>query len=274
MKQISSWINLLVAGAFLCVCGLLVYQVFALGWPQLTQEFLFSDVESAGRKGGIWPVLINTVVIVGLSGLLTVFIGIPVGFYLSDSRSQRKHFARLTSFSLDTLASTPSIVFGLVGYIVFSRLFGFGYSLLSGVLTMTMMCLPFFIRITEVGLSILPKEMGQSAEALGISTFRYFFSVVVPLGMPVFATAFTLALGRGFAETAALIFTSGYATRMPESLLDSGRTLSVHILDLAMNVSGADKMAYASAVILLLISFTFNLSARVAMRWWQLNRQV
>lgn len=274
MKHIRSGLYFICAGAFLAICGLLIYQVFAFGWPQISREFLFSDVLSAGRDGGVWPVLVNTLVIVGLSGLLTVIIGIPVGFYLSDSRSRKKNFARLTSFSLDTLASTPSIVFGLVGYIVFSRLFGFGYSLISGVLTVAMMCLPFFIRITEVGLSILPKEMGQSAEALGISTFRYFFSVVVPLGMPVFATAFTLALGRGFAETAALIFTSGYATRMPSSLLDSGRTLSVHILDLAMNVSGADKMAYASALILLLISFTFNLSARVAMRWWQLNRQV
>jgi phosphate transport system permease protein len=181
---------------------------------------------------------------------------------------------RVVRRSLDVLASVPSVVFGLFGNAVFCQALGMGFSLLSGGLTLACMVLPFFIRTAEEGLRAVPKDYRLAAASLGLSHTGTLAHILIPAAMPGLLAGFILSVSRSLAETAALIFTSGYVDRMPSSLLESGRTLSVHIYDLSMNVSGGDGMAYSSALVLMIILIVLNRIAMWLSRKWSTQRVV
>jgi phosphate transport system permease protein len=142
---------------------------------------------------------------------------------------------------------------------------GLGFSILSGGLTLACMALPIFVRTAAAGLRAVPQEWRRAAAALGLSQLTTLRQVVIPAATPALVAALLLAIGRSIAETAALLFTSGYVDRMPSSWLDSGRALSVHIHDLAMNVAGGESSAYASALVLVAILLGIDAAAsRVA----------
>ena len=259
---------------FVIVAGLLIYDICRNGIPFVTSKFLLSEVIDSGRSGGIAPIMVSTFWLLTLTCSLLLGIGIPAGLYLADIRIRNRARVKAMRISLELLAGTPSIVFGLFGNLLFTKWMGLGFSILSGALTLTVMCLPFFIRTFEEGLSALPKELWVSAQALSISYFQFTKAILVRTSLPVLISALILAIGRALAETAALVYTSGYVSRMPSSIGDSGRALSVHIFDLSMNISGGDHNAYASATILLLAIFSINIFARTFLRWWQGRFQV
>jgi phosphate transport system permease protein len=180
---------------------------------------------------------------------------------LAEYTSPRDAFGRLVRRSLDVLAGVPSIVFGLFGNAFFCIWLGMGFSILSGGLTLACMALPILIRATEEGFRAVPGEHRLGAAALGMTRTRTLFSLLLPAATPGLMVGLVLGFGRAIAETAALIYTSGYVDRMPESLFDSGRSLSMHIYDLSMNVSGGEPNAYASALILVGILLVVNLGA-------------
>jgi phosphate transport system permease protein len=145
-----------------------------------------------------------------------------------------------------------------------------GFSILSGGLTLACMILPILIRTAEQGLRMVPDEWRLGAAALGVSRASALRQVLIPAAAPALTAGLVLGIGRAMAETAALVFTSGYVDRMPSSLLDSGRALSVHIYDLAMNVAGGDRNAYASALILIMLLIAINsLAFRLADRMFR-----
>ena len=188
--------------------------------------------------------------------------------FLAEFTSEGQPFASWIRRSLDVLAGVPSIVFGLFGNVFFSNILGFGFSILSGGLTLSCMVLPILIRTTEEGFRSLPQEYRLSAAALGLSKTTTLIQLLLPAALPSLVIGFILGLGRAIAETAALIFTSGYVDRMPESFLDSGRALSVHIYDLSMNVPGGDAAASATALVLVGFLLLMNsLSKWVSHHW-------
>lgn len=115
---------------------------------------------------------------------------------------------------------------------------GLGFSILSGGLTLACMVLPLLIRVSEEALRATPPSYRQAAAALGLSQGGFLRRVLVPAAAPGIAAALILSVGRALAESAALLFTAGYVTRLPDSVFDSGRALAVHIYDLSMNVAG------------------------------------
>jgi phosphate transport system permease protein len=135
------------------------------------------------------------------------------------------------------------------------------------------MMLPIFIRTAESGLSAVPQEWRLGAAALGISRSASLWRLLLPAAAPTILAGLILSIGRATAETAALIFTSGYVDRMPGSLMDSGRALSVHIFDLSMNVTGGDASAYASALVLVCVVLSVNALALSLMDQWLLRRE-
>ena len=124
------------------------------------------------------------------------------------------------------------------------------------------MVLPILIRSIETGLVSLPSDWRQGAAVLGLTKFAALKHILLPAAAPAIVAGLMLGIGRATAETAALIFTSGYVDRMPGSIMDSGRALAVHIYDLSMNVSGGDKAAYASALTLMALLIVINLLAQ------------
>ncbi len=250
-----------VAAAVSVVFVWILYTIFINGYSQLSWDFLTSPPLDAGRQGGISSILISTLLILSIAMFASIPLGLGTAVYLAEFTSPDSSVGKLVRRSLDTLAGIPSIVFGLFGYAFFSKLLGFGFSILSGGLTLACMVLPLFIRTAEEGLRALPNSYRLGAYSLGLSHTTTIMHILLPQALPALLAGFILAIGRAIAETAALLFTSGYVDRMPSSLFDSGRALSVHIYDLSMNVPGGNSQAYASALVLITLILVINITA-------------
>lgn len=240
----------------------LLSDVFWHGIGQVNWEFLTQPPSNAGREGGIAPIIVSTALIVGVCLAVSIPLGVGTAVLIAEFASNKSILGRLVRLSLDVLAGVPSIVFGLFGNAFFCKTLGMGFSILSGGLTLACMVLPILIRSTQEGFRAVPDDYRRSAAALGVSRIATLWELLLPAAMPGVAVGLLLGLGRAIAETAALIFTSGYVDRMPESLWDSGRSLSVHIYDLAMNVSGGEANAYASALVL--VSFLVLINSAIS----------
>lgn len=248
----------LVAAALLWIVGDLLH----IGLSHLSLDFMFMELQDAGRSGGIAPILVSTLLIIGVTLAVALPLGLMAAVWLAEFAVRGDALGRAIRLGLDVMAGVPSIVFGLFGNAFFCIFLGMGFSILSGGLTLACMILPVFIRTSEIGLATVPDAWRQGAAALGMTRSAAVWHILLPAAAPAIAAGMMLGIGRATAETAALIFTSGYADRMPASLLDSGRGLAVHIYDLSMNVTGGDAAAHAAALVLIALIVVFNLLAQ------------
>lgn len=276
----TTWVDRLfaVAGA---TAALLSFVLFAwliqdlvkLGLPKLSWEFFTAEVEDAGRSGGIWPLLVSTLWILVCCLGLVIPLGTGCALWLSEFVRRGSAVARLVTGGVDLLSSVPSIVFGLFGMVFFAQTLGMGFSILSGGLTLACMILPILVRTTLTALETLPSDLRPASAGLGLSKTTATAKVLLPAALPGIVVGITLGIGRALSETAALLFTSGYSTRMPESISDSGRALSVHIYDLALNVANGGPMASSSALVLLALILVINSVAVALSEHWLRRRQ-
>jgi len=272
-QRIDRAVQVLVSLAALGICAFffwIVSDLFAHGFGELSWSFVTELPRDAGRGGGIASILVSTVAILGVCLSVSLPLGTSAAVLLAELGAREDRFALLVRRCLDVLAGVPSIVFGLFGNAFFCVALGLGFSILSGGLTLACMVLPILIRSTEEGLRAVPNEYRMAAAALGMTRSRTIFRVLLPAAVPALVVGLVLGIGRAVAETAALIFTSGYVARMPTSFLDSGRALSLHIYDLSMNVPGGEAKAYASALVLLALLLVLGSAALgISDRWLQ-----
>ncbi len=267
-ERIFTWFIVSVAALVVAILCWVLSDVVVKGWSHLSWAFLVSDPQDAGRSGGINSILISTLLILLVALAAALPLGLGVSVWLSEFNRQGGRIARFTGMSLDVLSGIPSIVYGLFGNAFFSLYLGMGFSILSGGLTLACMILPIFIRTCESGLSAVNNDWRQGALALGMTRSAAIWHILLPAATPAIVAGLILGIGRATAETAALVFTSGYVDRMPDSLLDSGRALAVHIYDLSMNVTGGDDAAYASALVLIILIIILNTLAQSLMDRW------
>ena len=220
------------------------------GMAHLSWAFLTESPRDAGRSGGIASILVSTLLILLIALIAAVPLAWATAVLLAEFVPIDSRFGRIVRFSLYVLAGVPSIVFGLFGNAFFSIYLGFGFSILSGGLTLACMLLPILTSTAEAGMRAVPDAYRLSAAALGMTRTAALIHLIFPAAAPALAAGLLIGIGRALAETAALLFTSGYVDRMPGSLLDSGRALALHIFDLSMNVPGGDMPAYAAALVL------------------------
>ncbi|SMG63156.1 phosphate ABC transporter inner membrane subunit PstA [methanotrophic bacterial endosymbiont of Bathymodiolus sp.] len=254
----------LVTGVFLW----LLMDIISQGLAGLSWSYLVESPQDAGRSGGIASIIVSTGLILLVAITTAAPLGLATAILLTEFTSQNSAFARFVERSLDVLAGIPSIVFGLFGNAFFCIYLGLGFSILSGGLTLACMVLPILIRTATEGLRSAPNDYRLAASALGMTRSAALVHLLLPTATPALVAGLMLGIGRAGAETAALIFTSGYVDRMPDSLLDSGRALSVHIYDLSMNVAGGDANANSAALVLVIILFIINsVSTSLANHW-------
>lgn len=251
----------------------LIWDLVRLGLPRLSWTFLTAGVENAGRSGGIAPLLVSTLWILLCCLALVIPLGTGCALWLSEFVRRGSAVARLVTGGVDLLASVPSIVFGLFGMVFFAQTLGLGFSILSGGLTLACMILPILVRTTLTALESLPADLRPASAGLGLSKTTATVKVLLPAALPGIVVGITLGIGRALSETAALLFTSGYSTRMPEFFSDSGRALSVHIYDLALNVANGGPMASSSALVLLALILVVNSAAVALSEHWLRRRQ-
>lgn len=253
---------------FLAVFAWIAGGLLLQGWSQLSLPFFLSSPVNAGLGGGILPILVSTSLILAVCLTVAVPVGLGTAIFLAELTHRSPRLAWPLERSLDLLAGVPSIVFGLFGNAFFCKTLGLGFSILSGGLTLACMVLPLLVRISQEGLVSVPISYRLGGAAAGFSPVAVALKISLPVALPSILAGVVLSVGRALAETAALIFTSGYVTRMPSSLLDSGRALSVHIYDLSMNVPGGDQRAAASAFLLLFLVLVINgIAGRFRQRW-------
>lgn len=250
-----------VYGATALILGILLFILTELLWqglPLITPEYLVQVPQNAGREGGISSILVSTLLVLMVCLATSVPVALGTGAMLAELTPRTSKLGRFTRHSLDVLAGIPSIVFGLFGNAFFCLWLGLGFSILSGGLTLACMVLPVLIRAVEQGLSGVPDTYRVGAAALGLSKTTVMWRILLPSALPVLTAGLLLGVGRALAETAALVFTSGYVDRMPSSLMDSGRTMSVHIYDLSMNVPGGAPNAHAASALLIVLLVLIN----------------
>jgi phosphate transport system permease protein len=239
---------------------LLALDLVVRGAPEWSAGYLFAPVREGGTQGGIGPVIFSTLFVVGLatSFALPLALGAAILSVEMLTHSPRAAGAILRSFEI--LASAPSVALGLVGWTLFGRLFGLGFSILSGALTLAIMLVPILAVAFHAGLAAVPRALRAQSQALGVSRWNTLRHLVLPAARPALFAGLVLALGRATAETAVLILTSGISTRMPQDVFDPGATLAVHVYHLARNVPGGEARAYAAACALFAINVVVHLS--------------
>lgn len=262
--RLAGVIGALLLLAVLVPMGLMLWSLLEQGAGLLSVDFLLDDPRQAGRAGGIAALLVSTGWILAVCLLVAVPVGLGCALYLSEQVPAGTRRAQWLGGVLDMLAAVPSIVYGLFGYQFFAISLGLGFSILSGGLALALMVLPLMIRSAEQALRAVPLSYRQAGEALSISRWGWVRRILIPQAAPGIAVGIILSIGRALAETAVLLFTAGYVLRRPDSLLDSGRALSVHIYDLAMNVPGGMPRAAATGLVLVAILVILNLLVR---RW-------
>ncbi|NRA65169.1 MAG: ABC transporter permease subunit [Pseudobacteriovorax sp.] len=255
---------LAVVAVFIWIVG----DIFWQGLPKINADFLFGTPSNAGRDGGIRPVILSTIYILAIAILATLPFATLTGLFFSEKLFPLSPIFRPLQRFVDILAGVPSVVFGLFGNTYFCNYLGMGYSILSGGLTLACMILPLAAKILQNAFSSIPNEYVSGGEALGLSKFTIFSKIMIPSVLPQVTAIYIICIGRALAETAALLFTSGYVMRDPESLFDSGRTLSIHIYDLSMNITGGNANAYKTAFVLVIMLLLINYIAHITIRKW------
>lgn len=271
LVSLAVWASVvLVAAVFVWIVGSIVVH----GAANVSWSYLVESPTDAGRAGGIGPVLVSTLLILAVCLAVSVPLALPTAIFLAEVTRAGGWFGGVVRRSLDVLAGVPSIVFGLFGNAFFSLWLGMGFSILSGGLTLACMVLPILIRTTEEGFRAVPDDYRRAAAALSLSHAATLWHILLPAAAPGLIVGLILGVGRALAETAALIFTSGYVDRKPESLLDSGRALSLHIFDLSMNVPGGEARAYSAAIVLIVLLLVINIVASGMTDRWLYRRIV
>lgn len=246
------------------VLVLLVSYVLIKGVPNLNWD-MFS-LNHTSENNSLMPALLNTVIITLLSLVIAVPFGVGAAVYLVEYAPKGNKFVSAVRMTAETLSGIPSIVFGLFGYILFAMTLGWGYSLLAGALTLSIMVLPVIMRATEEALKAVPDTFREGSFGLGAGRVRTVFKIVLPAAVPGIMAGVVLSVGRIVGETAALIYTAGTVADVPGSVMDSGRTLSVHMYTLWSEGLSSDA-SYATAVVLLILVVGLNaLSAFIAKR--------
>ena len=245
---------MLCAAVTFAVLFFLIAYILINGVPNLKPE-LFAWTYTS-ENASMMPSIINTLVITFLSLLIAVPLGIFSAIYLVEYAKRGNKFVEIIRLTTETLSGIPSIVYGLFGALFFVTTLKWGYSLLAGALTLSIMILPLIMRTTEEALKSVPDSFREGSFGLGAGKLRTIFRIVLPSAVPGILSGVILAIGRVVGETAALIFTTGTVAKYA-GIMDSGRTLAVHMYVLSNEGLHMDK-AYATAVILLLLVLLIN----------------
>ncbi len=219
---------------------MIIGYVIITGVPNLKPSLF--ELEYNSTNVSMVPAIISTLMIMFFTLILALPVGIGSAIYLTEYANNESKVVGFIRITTETLAGIPSIVYGLFGMLMFVTYLGFGYSILSGILTLFIMILPTIIRTTEESLIAVPKSYREASFGLGAGKLRTIFKVVLPSALPGIISGVMLAIGRIIGESAALIFTAGTVAQIPTNsnetffLFKSARTLSVHMYQLSSEI--------------------------------------
>ena len=257
-RLIKALLILLTALTLSILIFIITYLLFK-GLPVFGLTFFTGHAIDMGRSGGILPFIASTVFLSLLALAIATPLGVGTAIYLTEYTREGR-MTRVIRFAAECLAGVPSIILGLFGFVTFVLYLKLGWSVLSGGLTMAIMVLPTIIRTSEEAILAVPHAQREVSFSLGGTRWQTVTRVVLPGALPGIVTGVMLSFGRCIGETAAVIFTAGSSLRMPSSLFDSVRTMSVHFYILAREGISTEN-AYGTAAILVITILLINLTA-------------
>lgn len=251
----------------------LVLYVIVQGLPHITWEIISTKPSYLTGRIGILPDLLNTVYIVLATMLFVLPLGVGAAIYLTEYASNRRVVAAI-EYAAETLSGIPSIIYGLVGMLIFSN--HIGTCLMAGALTLVMMNLPTIMRNTQESLKTVPASFREGAFALGAGKWRVIRTVVLPGCVDGIVTGAILSVGRILGESAALLFTAGFAhavNGVVQGLASPGATLTVALYVYAKE-QGEFGVAFAIAAILIVLTMLINFAASLVQRHFEKRRHL
>lgn len=272
--------SLIYLSAFLSVALLIsiISYVLVKGIKSVNISFLTSVTSVLKGTVGIAGNIVNTVLIILITMLIATPISVGSAIYLNEY-AKRGKIVGLIEYATETLASIPSIIFGLFGMLFFGEKLGLGYSLLTGSLTLIIMVLPLLTRNTQEALKTVPNSYRHGAIGLGSGKWHMIRTILIPNALPGIITGAILAIGRIVGESAALLFTAGSAKLLPKTLtswltkpLQSGGTLTIQMY-LSATSEGDFKTAFGIAVVLLVIVLGINLLTKAMTKRFAVSKK-
>ena len=258
MLRLLVWISAAITFAVLIF---LVAYILVRGVPYLSPSLFEWTYNS--ENVSMLPSIINTLLMTVIALAVAIPFGIFTAIFLVEYAKKGNKFVTIVRLTSETLSGIPSIVYGLFGMLFFVTYLNWGYSLLAGAATLSIMVLPLIMRTTEEALLAVPDSYREASFGLGAGKLRTVFKIVLPSAIPGILSGIILAIGRIVGETAALIYTAGTMATLPENVFSSTRTLSVHMYILSgegLNINES----YATAVVLLLLVLLINWLSGVA----------
>ncbi|AEG18925.1 phosphate ABC transporter, inner membrane subunit PstA [Methanobacterium paludis] len=226
------------------------------GLPVVNLNFLLSDPIDSGRSGGIFPMIVSTFYVTFIAVVVATPLGVGAAVFLSEYAGESR-LVKLIRFGSETLASIPSIVFGLFGLAFFVVFLGLGWSVISGALTLSFMALPTILRTAEVSIETVPQAYKEGSLALGATKWQTIYKVVLPAAIPGITTGIILGMARAMEETAAILYTVGAALSVPISMFDPARPLPLHLYILATEgISLPNAYGTAAVLVILILGIT------------------
>lgn len=241
--------------------GIVIAYILINGIPNISTSLF--ELKYSSENVSIMPALITTFLSIVITLIVTLPVGIFTAIYLSQY-AKNKFLIKSVRFATEILSSIPSIVYGLFGYLFFVDALHLGYSLIAGCLTVAIMILPTIIRTTEEAILNVNPLQAHASLALGATKIQTIFKIVIPEAINGILGGIFLSTGRIVGESAALIYTMGTVAKTPSSILDSARTMAVHMYVLSTEGFHV-KEAYATAVLLLVFVILLNfVSAKIS----------
>lgn len=241
--------------------------ILVKGLPVINFEFLFSSPIDAGREGGIFPMIISSIYVVFIAAIIATPLGVGAAIYMSEYASNQK-VIKFIRFGLETLASIPSIVFGLFGLAFFVVFLKLGWCILSGGLVLALMAIPTIFQVAEVTLSSIPNSYKEGGYGLGATKWQVIYSVILPAALPGIITGVILAMTRAISEAAAVMYAVGSAITVPVSIFDPGRPLPLHLYVLATEGVSLQN-AYGTAAVLVIIVLVLTIATNLVVDRYQ-----
>ena len=242
---------------------LIIFFILKEGLPFINWEFLTAYPKRMGREGGIFPTIIASLYLTTVSLIIATPIGIGTAIFLTEY-TREVIMTRIIRFATETLTGVPSIIFGLFGYAFLVTFLKLGFSILSGAITLALMVLPTIVRTTEEAVKAVPGSYREGSLALGATKWTTIVKVVLPAALPGIFTGVILGVGRAIGETAAVWLTVGGALRLPVSVMDSARPMTLHLYTLAAEGLSLPR-AYATASVLIICIWVINTTANLVM---------
>lgn len=268
VMKLLMWLSAGLTGALVLF---LVGFIFAEGLPNITWELLTESPSYLQNRIGILPDIVNTVYLVLATLLIVLPLGVGAAVYLTEY-AQNRRIVSMIEYAAETLSGIPSIIYGLVGMLAFAN--NFGKCLLAGALTLVIMNLPTVMRTTQESLKTVPQSYREGAFGLGAGKWRVIRTVVLPGCVDGVITGCILAVGRILGESAALLFTAGFAHTLGgvvSTLFSSGCSLTVALYVYAKE-QGEFEVAFAIAAVLMILTLLINLAAALVSRYFQRRR--